>query len=88
MSPKSSNSGAPKARWSAAKKAEARKGGKGPKKAHHRGQPDGPRRKDDRASSTEPKQKRPRDERSPRWDAQDPRRSRPARDDRSADRPR
>ena len=88
MSPKSSNSGAPKARWSAAKKAEARKGGKGPKKAHHRGQPDGPRRKDDRASSTEPKQKRPRDERSPRWDAQDPRRSRPARNDRSADRPR
>ena len=71
-----------KQRWSAAKKAEKKakpaKAGRGadgaPKKAHHRGQPDGPKRRID-ARDGEAGGKRPRAERSPRWDDQDPRRA-------------
>ncbi|MGL5927653.1 MAG: DEAD/DEAH box helicase, partial [Dermatophilaceae bacterium] len=70
--------GAKKARWTAAQKAEARKG---PKKPHHRGQPDGPRTTaaSTRAASTSGRvgdrsTKPPRSERSPRWDRDDPRR--------------
>ncbi len=65
---------AKKARWSAAKKAEKKSGpakSGAPKKPHHRGQPDGPTsRRGDAAEG-----KRPRSERSARWDEQDPRRS-------------
>ncbi|HQF03973.1 MAG TPA: DEAD/DEAH box helicase [Phycicoccus sp.] len=71
-----------KQRWSAAKKAEKKakpaKAGRGadsaPKKPHHRGQPDGPKRRVD-ARDGEAGGKRPRAERSPRWDDQDPRRA-------------
>ena len=68
-------SGPKKARWSTAQKSEARKA---PKKAHHRGQPDGPKSAPKRAArsdSGDGHTKRPRAERSPRWDAQDPRRA-------------
>ncbi|QKE85442.1 DEAD/DEAH box helicase [Arthrobacter sp. NEB 688] len=62
----------PKARWTAAQKAEAQKGPKKP----HRGQPA-------RSTDTADRPKRPRAERSPRWDREDPRRGdRPARSDR------
>ena len=78
-------SGPKKARWTSAQKSEARKG---PKKAHHRGQPDGPKSAPKRAArsdSGEGYAKRPRSERSPRWDREDPRRQggpgRPARGD-------
>lgn len=69
--------GAKKARWSAAQKASARKA---PKKPHHRGQPDGPRAAATRSGSTRsvssvggdgPRSKRPRSERSSRWDGAD-----------------
>ncbi|MGB7820474.1 MAG: DEAD/DEAH box helicase, partial [Ornithinibacter sp.] len=64
-----------KARWSSAQKAEARKG-KTPKKAHHRGQPDGPRSAPKRGARVDGDgSKRPRAERSPRWDPADPRRA-------------
>ncbi len=68
-------SGPKKARWTAAQKNEARKA---PKKAHHRGQPDGPKsapKRSARPDSGEGHTKRPRAERSPRWDREDPRRS-------------
>ncbi|MEO7421679.1 MAG: DEAD/DEAH box helicase [Ornithinibacter sp.] len=67
-------SGPKKARWSTSQKAEARKA---PKKAHHRGQPDGPRSAPKRAARSEGDvgAKRPRSERSPRWDREDPRRT-------------
>ncbi|WP_392544963.1 DEAD/DEAH box helicase [Oryzobacter telluris] len=78
-------SGPKKARWTTSQKSEARKG---PKKAHHRGQPDGPKSAPKRAArsdSAEGHTKRPRAERSPRWDREDPRRQsgpgRPARED-------
>ena len=67
-------SGPKKARWTTAQKSEARKA---PKKAHHRGQPDGPKSAPKRAArsdSGEGYTKRPRAERSPRWDREDPRR--------------
>ena len=67
-------SGPKKARWTSAQKSEARKA---PKKAHHRGQPDGPKSAPKRAArsdSAEGYTKRPRAERSPRWDREDPRR--------------
>ena len=67
-------SGPKKARWSSAQKSEARKA---PKKAHHRGQPDGPKsapRRSARPDSADGYTKRPRGERSPRWDREDPRR--------------
>ncbi|HET6967385.1 MAG TPA: DEAD/DEAH box helicase [Ornithinibacter sp.] len=67
-------SGPKKARWATAQKSEARKA---PKKAHHRGQPDGPKSAPKRAArsdSGEGHTKRPRSERSPRWDREDPRR--------------
>ena len=67
-------SGPKKARWTAAQKNEARKA---PKKAHHRGQPDGPKsapKRSARPGSAEGYTKRPRAERSPRWDREDPRR--------------
>jgi superfamily II DNA/RNA helicase len=77
----------PKARWTAAQKAQARKGPKKP----HRGQgetrpPARSTRPDGRDAA--PGGKRPRSERSPRWDREDPRRS--GRDDRrrSGDAPR
>ncbi len=83
-------SGPKKARWSTAQKSEARKG---PKKTH-RGQPDGPRSTPKRAArsdSSEGHTKRPRAERSPRWDREDPRRQsgpgRPSRDDSRGSRP-
>ncbi len=83
-------SGPKKARWTTAQKSEARKG---PKKAH-RGQPDGPRSAPKRAArsdSSEGHTKRPRAERSPRWDREDPRRQsgsgRPSRDDSRGSRP-
>jgi superfamily II DNA/RNA helicase len=68
-------SGPKKARWTAAQKNEARKA---PKKAHHRGQPDGPKsapKRSARSDSADGHSKRPRAERSPRWDREDPRRS-------------
>ena len=68
-------SGPKKARWSSAQKSEARKA---PKKAHHRGQPDGPKsapKRSARPDSADGYTKRPRAERSPRWDREDPRRS-------------
>ncbi|MFQ6172775.1 DEAD/DEAH box helicase [Oryzobacter sp. R7] len=77
----------PKARWTAAQKSDARKG---PKKTH-RGQPDGPRSAPKRAARGDSRDgegyaKRPRAERSPRWDREDPRRGdRPAREDRRED---
>ncbi|HSO65515.1 MAG TPA: hypothetical protein VLQ78_10485, partial [Ornithinibacter sp.] len=78
-------SGPKKARWTTAQKSEARKA---PKKAHHRGQPDGPTsapKRSARSDSGEGHAKRPRSERSPRWDREDPRRqggpSRSSRDD-------
>ncbi len=82
----------PKARWTAAQKAEARK----PTKKPHRGQADPAARRASRSGSDEaPRAKRPRDERSPRWDREDPRRvPRPERDarrpgaGRAEDRPR
>ncbi|WP_030527538.1 DEAD/DEAH box helicase [Phycicoccus jejuensis] len=62
----------PKARWTAAQKAEAQKGPKKP----HRGQ-------SARSTETTERTKRPRAERSPRWDREDPRRGdRPARSER------
>ncbi|MFL6176874.1 MAG: DEAD/DEAH box helicase [Ornithinibacter sp.] len=67
-------SGPKKARWTAAQKNEARKA---PKKAHHRGQPDGPKSAPKRSARPDPADghtKRPRAERSPRWDREDPRR--------------
>jgi superfamily II DNA/RNA helicase len=67
-------SGPKKARWSTAQKSEARKA---PKKAHHRGQPDGPKsapKRSARPGSADGYTKRPRAERSPRWDREDPRR--------------
>ena len=67
-------SGPKKARWTSAQKSEARKA---PKKAHHRGQPDGPKSAPKRAArsdSADGYSKRPRAERSPRWDRDDPRR--------------
>ncbi len=83
-------SGPKKARWTAAQKSEARKAPKKP----HRGQPDGPRSAPKRAvrsDSGEGYSKRPRSERSPRWDREDPRRqggpSRPSRDDSRGERP-
>ena len=66
-------SGPKKARWTAAQKSEARKAPKRP----HRGQPDGPRSAPKRAvrsDSGEGYSKRPRSERSPRWDRENPRR--------------
>ena len=74
-------SGPKKARWSAAQKNEARKA---PKKPHHRGQPDGPKsapKRSARPDSTDGHTKRPRAERSPRWDREDPRRSSDSRGD-------
>ncbi|NHA69209.1 DEAD/DEAH box helicase [Phycicoccus sp. CMS6Z-2] len=73
----------PKARWSAAKKAEVRKG---PKKPFHRGQ--GPRPTTSPAGRSEDgeRPKRPRSERSARWDADDPRRGgKPSREQRRRD---
>jgi superfamily II DNA/RNA helicase len=69
-------SGPKKARWTAAQKSEARKA---PKKPHHRGQPDGPRTTAKRPvrpapADAEGSAKRPRAERSARWDREDPRR--------------
>ncbi len=67
--------GPKKARWTAAQKNEA---SKAPKKAHHRGQPDGPKtapKRSARPDSADGHTKRPRAERSPRWDREDPRRS-------------
>src|SRR3954467_7237875 len=67
-------SGPKKARWTSAQKSEARKA---PKKAHHRGQPDGPKSAPKRSARPDPADghtKRPRAERSPRWDREDPRR--------------
>ncbi|HMM93940.1 MAG TPA: DEAD/DEAH box helicase [Phycicoccus sp.] len=75
----------PKARWTAAQKAEARKGPKKP----HRGQ--GSRGPAAETTRDGERSKRPRAERSPRWDREDPRRGdRPARADRRErdDRPR
>ncbi|MBM6404344.1 DEAD/DEAH box helicase [Phycicoccus sp. CSK15P-2] len=67
----------PKARWTAARKAEARKAAKKP----HRGQ--GPT--SSRPTDTE-RPKRPRAERSARWDREDPRRGgAPGREDRRRD---
>ena len=65
--------GPKKARWTTAQKSEAKKA---PKKAHHRGQPDGPKTAPKRAARAESGEytKRPRAERSPRWDREDPRR--------------
>ena len=65
--------GPKKARWTTAQKFEAKKA---PKKAHHRGQPDGPKTAPKRAARAESGEytKRPRAERSPRWDREDPRR--------------
>ncbi len=74
-------SGPKKARWTAAQKNEARKA---PKKAHHRGQPDGPKsapKRSARPDSADGHTKRPRAERSPRWDREDPRRSSESRGD-------
>jgi superfamily II DNA/RNA helicase len=73
----------PKARWTAAQKSEARKGPKKP----HRGQGDarstGSRAPRSGGSEDTPRAKRPRDERSPRWDREDPRRGgRPSRAER------
>jgi superfamily II DNA/RNA helicase len=95
MAPKPSGSGAPKkARWSAAKKSEAKKSAKSPKKAHHRGQPDGPVAKKagtsgkgaaPRGGEEQAREKRPRAERSARWSPEDPRRAaRPEREGRPA----
>ncbi|HEX6917219.1 MAG TPA: DEAD/DEAH box helicase, partial [Phycicoccus sp.] len=73
----------PKARWTAAQKAEARKGPKKP----HRGQAatSRPAGRPARAGADEDgRGKRPRSERSPRWDREDPRRG----DRRETDRPR
>ena len=66
-------SGPKKARWTTAQKSEAKKA---PKKAHHRGQPDGPKSAPKRAARSESGEytKRPRAERSARWDRDDPRR--------------
>jgi superfamily II DNA/RNA helicase len=69
-------SGPKKARWTSAQKIEARKT---PKKPHHRGQPDGPKSAPKRAARPavadgDSFPKRPRAERSPRWDREDPRR--------------
>ena len=69
-------SGPKKARWTSAQKIEARKA---PKKPHHRGQPDGPKSAPKRAARPagadgDGSPKRPRAERSPRWDREDPRR--------------
>jgi superfamily II DNA/RNA helicase len=82
-------SGPKKARWTSAQKSDARKA---PKKAHHRGQPDGPKsapKRSARPASAEGYGKRPRAERSPRWDREDPRRQggpvRPSRDDSGPD---
>jgi len=73
----------PKARWTAAQKAQARKGPKKP----HRGQGESRSTRPDGRDAA-PGGKRPRSERSPRWDREDPRRS--GRDDRrrSGDAPR
>ena len=73
----------PKARWTAAQKAQARKGPKKP----HRGQGESRSTRPDGRDAA-PGGKRPRSERSPRWDREDPRRSN--RDDRrrSGDAPR
>ena len=59
--------GPKKARWTTAQKFEAKKA---PKKAHHRGQPDGPKTAPKRAARAESGEytKRPRAERSPRWE--------------------
>ena len=72
-------SGPKKARWTSAQKSDARKA---PKKAHHRGQPDGPKsapKRSARPESADGHTKRPRAERSPRWDREDPRRAATAR---------
>ncbi|MFL6170842.1 MAG: hypothetical protein ACJ711_14310, partial [Ornithinibacter sp.] len=77
-------SGPKKARWTAAQKNEARKA---PKKAHHRGQPDGPKSAPKRSARPDPADghtKRPRAERSPRWDREDPRRGSDSRGSRSS----
>jgi superfamily II DNA/RNA helicase len=62
----------PKARWTAAQKAEARKSSRKP----HRGQAatSRPAARSTRDASDDGRGKRPRLERSPRWDDQDPRR--------------
>jgi superfamily II DNA/RNA helicase len=62
----------PKARWTAAQKAEARKSSRKP----HRGQAatSRPAARSTRDASDDGRGKRPRSERSPRWDDQDPRR--------------
>ena len=68
-------SGPKKARWTAAQKSEARKA---PRKPHHRGQPDGPKSSPKRAARSDSRDgeytTRPRSQRSPRWDREDPRR--------------
>jgi len=74
-------SGPKKARWTSAQKSDARKA---PKKAHHRGQPDGPKsapKRSARPDSADGYTKRPRAERSPRWDREDPRRGTDSRAD-------
>ncbi|MBM6400865.1 DEAD/DEAH box helicase [Phycicoccus sp. MQZ13P-5] len=76
----------PKARWTAAQKAEARKGPKKP----HRGQAGRPgaAAKPARGGDGEERTKRPRSERSPRWDREDPRRGgTPSRAERREGRP-
>jgi superfamily II DNA/RNA helicase len=81
----------PKARWTAAQKAQARKAATKPHRGQGDARPSAKRapRADDREGA--PRGKRPRSERSPRWDREDPRRSgRPAREERGSrdDRPR
>jgi superfamily II DNA/RNA helicase len=72
----------PKARWTAAQKAEARKASTKP----HRGQGGSgatAKRPESAAGDGRPRAKRPREERSPRWDREDRRRSdRPTRSER------
>ncbi len=76
----------PKARWTAAQKAEARKGPKKPHRGQGAGRPGAA--KAARPGDGEERTKRPRAERSPRWDREDPRRAgKPSRAERRADLP-
>nr|WP_299443606.1 DEAD/DEAH box helicase [uncultured Phycicoccus sp.] len=81
----------PKARWTAAQKAEKAASRKGPKKPH-RGQAAAPRTSGPgagRPADGEDRPKRPRAERSPRWDREDPRRGgKPSRAERREGMPR
>ncbi|MGG5259319.1 DEAD/DEAH box helicase [Phycicoccus avicenniae] len=76
----------PKARWTAAQKAEKRKGPKKPHRGQATGRPGSST--PTRSGDGEERAKRPRAERSPRWDREDPRRGgMPSRDERREQRP-